>query len=112
MNDRLLTTSEVAAYCQVTNDGVVKSVNAPATSKPWHEFRNIFVTPTRISGGVEFDGALTTGLTYQPGGGVDIRVTPKVGIRLQGDYRVIRTQGINNKQSRILVGVVFWSGQL
>jgi len=36
------------------NDGVVKSVAAPATSKPWFEFRNIFVTPTRISGGVEF----------------------------------------------------------
>lgn len=39
---------------QKTNDGVVKSVNAPATAKPWHEFKNIFVTPTRISGGVEF----------------------------------------------------------
>src|SRR5262245_38753051 len=36
------------------DDGVVKSVNAPATSKPWHEFRNIFVTPTRISGGLDF----------------------------------------------------------
>jgi membrane-bound lytic murein transglycosylase B len=36
------------------NDGVVKSVNAPATSKPWHEFRGIFVTPTRTTAGVEF----------------------------------------------------------
>lgn len=36
------------------NDGVVKSVNAPATAKPWHEFRPIFVTPTRINGGLEF----------------------------------------------------------
>jgi membrane-bound lytic murein transglycosylase B len=36
------------------HDGVVKSINAPATAKPWHEFRPIFVTPTRISGGVEF----------------------------------------------------------
>jgi hypothetical protein len=67
---------------------------------------------SHFSGGVEFDGSLTTGLTYQPGGGVDIRVTPKVGIRLQGDYRVIRTQGVDNKQSRFLAGVVFWSGQL
>lgn len=39
---------------QKTNDGVVKSVNAPATSKPWYEFKPIFVTPTRISGGLEF----------------------------------------------------------
>ncbi|HVY08488.1 MAG TPA: lytic murein transglycosylase B [Burkholderiales bacterium] len=36
------------------NDGVVKAINAPATSKPWNEFRNIFVTPTRTSGGVIF----------------------------------------------------------
>ena len=63
-----------------------------------------------ISGGVEFDGAMTTGLTYQPGGGVDMRMTPKVGLRFQGDYRMIRTQGIDNKQSRFLVGVVFWPG--
>jgi len=37
-----------------SNDGVVKAINAPATSKPWYEFKNIFVTPTRTSGGVEF----------------------------------------------------------
>ncbi len=37
-----------------SNDGVVKAINAPATSKPWYEFRNLFVTPTRTSGGVEF----------------------------------------------------------
>ena len=36
------------------NDGVVKAINAPATSKPWYEFKNIFVTPTRTSGGVTF----------------------------------------------------------
>lgn len=67
---------------------------------------------SHLSGGVEFDGSLTTGLTYQPGGGVDIRMTPKVGLRLQGDYRVIRTQGVNNRQSRFLAGVVFKSGAL
>lgn len=75
-------------------------------------FAQILFGGSHISGGVEFDGALTSGLTYQPGGGVDIRVRPKVGLRLQGDYRVIRTQGINGKQSRFLAGVVFWSGEL
>jgi membrane-bound lytic murein transglycosylase B len=39
---------------QKTNDGVVKSISAPATAKPWNEFKTIFVTPTRISGGLEF----------------------------------------------------------
>ncbi|MEK6210240.1 MAG: lytic murein transglycosylase B [Pseudomonadota bacterium] len=50
---------EEAALRQVfgqlkAHDGVVKAIGAPATAKPWHEFRNIFVTPTRISGGLEF----------------------------------------------------------
>jgi hypothetical protein len=75
-------------------------------------FAQVLFGGSHISGGVEFDGALTTGFTYQPGAGVDIRVTPKVGIRFQGDYRVVRTQGNNGKQSRFLAGVVFRSGQL
>lgn len=37
-----------------SHEGVVKAIGAPSTSKPWHEFRNIFVTPTRTSGGVSF----------------------------------------------------------
>ena len=37
-----------------SNEGVIKAISAPATSKPWYEFRNLFVTPTRTSGGVEF----------------------------------------------------------
>ena len=36
------------------HDGVVKAVAAPATAKPWHEFRNIFITPARTGGGVDF----------------------------------------------------------
>jgi len=50
---------EEAALRQVfaqlkAHDGVVKAIGAPATAKPWHEFKNIFVTPTRISGGLVF----------------------------------------------------------
>jgi membrane-bound lytic murein transglycosylase B len=50
---------EEAAMRQVfaqlkAHDGVVKAIGAPATAKPWHEFRNMFVTPKRISGGLEF----------------------------------------------------------
>jgi excisionase family DNA binding protein len=42
MNDRLLTTSEVAGYCQVTNDGVVKWIKAKklrAYSTPGGHYR-------------------------------------------------------------------------
>jgi opacity protein-like surface antigen len=75
-------------------------------------FAQVLFGGSHASGGFQFDGALTTGFTYQPGGGVDLNVTPNVGIRLQGDYRVIRTQGHNGKESRFLVGVVLRSGQL
>jgi membrane-bound lytic murein transglycosylase B len=36
------------------NDAVVRAIQAPATSKPWHEFRDLFVSPNRISGGAAF----------------------------------------------------------
>lgn len=75
-------------------------------------FAQVLVGGSHISSGVQFDGALNTGFTYQPGGGVDVRVTPNVGIRLEGDYRVIRTKGHDNKESRFLVGVVSRFGQL
>ncbi len=36
------------------HEGILKAFDAPATAKPWHEFRPIFVTPTRTEGGVKF----------------------------------------------------------
>jgi len=75
-------------------------------------FGQFLVGGSHMSGGVEWDGALNTGLTYQPGGGVDVRIAPGTAIRLQGDYRIIRTSGRNNKQSRFLAGVVLSRGSL
>jgi membrane-bound lytic murein transglycosylase B len=37
-----------------SDDGVVRAITAPATLRPWYEFRKLFVTPTRTSGGVDF----------------------------------------------------------
>ena len=74
-------------------------------------FAQVLMGGSHASGGFQFDGALTTGFTYQPGAGVDLNVTPRFGIRLEGDYRVIRTQGHDGKESRFLAGVVFRSGQ-
>ena len=75
-------------------------------------FAQVLLGGSHISGGVQFDGALTTGFTYQPGAGVDVRLTPDVGLRLQGDYRVVRTEGHNGKASRVLAGVVWRRGRL
>jgi len=81
---------------------------------------NSFVTPfaqvllggSHISGGLEWDGALNTGFTYQPGAGVDVRVARNAAVRLQGDYRIIRTSGRNNKEPRFAVGIVLSHGTL
>jgi opacity protein-like surface antigen len=75
-------------------------------------FAQVLVGGAHISGGVQFDGALTTGLAYQPGGGVDVNVTPALGLRLQGDYRIVRTNGHNGGVTRIAAGLVWRRGQL
>jgi len=33
---------------------IVKAISAPATAKPWHEFRPLFVDQNRINGGIKF----------------------------------------------------------
>jgi opacity protein-like surface antigen len=75
-------------------------------------FGQVLVGGAHISGGVQFDGALTTGFTYQPGAGVDINVAPNLGLRLQGDYRVTRTEGHDGKAPRFAAGIVWRQGQL
>jgi opacity protein-like surface antigen len=48
---------------------------------------------------------------YQPGAGVDFNVTPKVGIRLEGDYRIVRAEGSNSKEPRFVAAAVFGFGR-
>ncbi|WP_227869276.1 lytic murein transglycosylase B [Nitrosospira lacus] len=33
---------------------IIDAMSRPATSRPWHEFRPIFINPQRIAGGVDF----------------------------------------------------------
>lgn len=33
---------------------IIKAISQPATSRPWHEYRPLFVNPRRIAGGVDF----------------------------------------------------------
>jgi len=75
-------------------------------------FAQVLFGGSHLSGGVELDGALNTGFTYQPGAGVDLHLTPATGIRVEGDYRIIRTTGHNNKEARFLAGVVLSFGAL
>jgi Outer membrane protein beta-barrel domain len=73
-------------------------------------FAQVLFGGSHMSGGTEFDGALNTGFTYQPGAGIDVHVAPRIAIRVEGDYRVIRTTGHNNKESRVLAGAVYAFG--
>ena len=75
-------------------------------------FAQMLVGGSHVGGGIQWDGALNTGLTFQPGGGVDITMTRAVGVRLQADYRVIRTQGRHNKQTRVVGGLAWRFGEL
>ena len=75
-------------------------------------FGQVLLGGSHIKGGIEWDGALNTGFTYQPGAGVDVRVARNAALRLQGDYRIIRTSGRNNKETRFLAGIVLSRGTL
>jgi len=35
-------------------DSILEAISRPAEGKPWHEYRPIFVTPTRTQGGIAF----------------------------------------------------------
>jgi opacity protein-like surface antigen len=48
---------------------------------------------------------------YQPGAGVDWKLKPRVGVRLEGDYRIIRAEGSNSKESRLVAAAVFGFGK-
>lgn len=47
-----------------------------------------------------------TDFSYQPGGGVDLNSTARFGVRVEGDYRIVRASGHNNKEPRIIAAAV------
>ncbi len=52
-----------------------------------------------------------TDFAYQPGGGIVVTLRRNVGIRLEGDYRIIRAEGSNSKESRFVAAAVFGFGK-
>jgi len=51
LNQKLLT--ELMSQARIRKD-IIKAISRPAEKKPWFDYRPIFVTHTRISGGVEY----------------------------------------------------------
>jgi len=70
-------------------------------------FGQFLLGAVRSSAGVYSAAASTTDLSWQPGGGVDLSVAPRWGVRLEGDYRGLRDNGIVFNQSRFAAGLVF-----
>jgi opacity protein-like surface antigen len=48
----------------------------------------------------------TSHFSYQPGGGVDLNLSDRFGVRVEGDYRIIRTSGHNSKEPRFVAAAV------
>jgi hypothetical protein len=76
------------------------------------------VTPfAQLLGGTTLLGASTEAgsdsrfvYSVQPGGGVDVALTPNARIRLQGDYRYNRRDGVGFNQFRFATGIVYAFG--
>jgi len=75
---------------------IIDAITRPAESKPWHEYRQIFITPTRISSGAEFwraNAELLEGISERFGVPVEV-VVAIIGVETSyglntGRYRVI-----------------------
>jgi len=75
---------------------IIDAITRPAESKPWHEYRKIFITPTRISSGVEFwraNADLLEQISQRFGVPIEVMVAI-VGVETSyglntGSYRVI-----------------------
>ena len=47
-----------------------------------------------------------TDFSYQPGGGIDLSPAGRFGVRLEGDYRIVRAGGHNSKEPRVVGAAV------
>lgn len=74
-------------------------------------FAQVLFGAARASSSVLGVGDSVTDFAYQPGGGVDVRLGPMVGVRLEGDYRIIRSEGRNGKEPRVIAAAVVGFGR-
>jgi hypothetical protein len=56
-------------------------------------------------------GLSERGLALQPGGGIDLRVTHRIAIRAEGDFRAAHEEGVTFREGRVTVGLVIGAGR-
>ena len=74
-------------------------------------FAQVLFGAARASSGVLGVGDSVTDFAYQPGGGVDVHLAPAVAVRLEGDYRIIRSNGRNSKEPQVIAAAVVGFGR-
>lgn len=80
-------------------------------------FFQVLLGRARVSGSVFGENLSSTQFAVQPGAGLDVAVRPRLGIRVEGDYRVISENlrtlagGERSKELRVFLGVVFSPGR-
>ena len=74
-------------------------------------FGQVLVGDARVRGSVFGETGSTTVLALQPGGGVDVRLTDLLGVRIAGDYRRLLAEGADEKEFRFVVGAVLRAGR-
>lgn len=80
-------------------------------------FFQVLLGRARASGSVYGESLSSTQFAVQPGGGIDVAITPRLGVRVEGDYRVISENlktlagGERSKEVRLFLGVVFTPGR-
>lgn len=72
-------------------------------------FAQFLVGGARGKAGVLGESASETSFALQPGGGVDIQLTDRVALRVQGDYRIV-SRDETSTEFRFAVGAVIGFG--
>jgi hypothetical protein len=85
-------------------------MGGPRFRRPVHArinpFAQILFGSARASTSVLSTRETVTDFSYQPGGGIDLNSKGRFGVRLEGDYRIVRAEGHNSKEPRIVGAAV------
>ncbi len=69
-------------------------------------FVQLLLGSARASNSVLGIRETVTDFSYQPGGGIDLSLAGRLGVRFEGDYRIIRAAGHNSKEPRAVAAAV------
>ena len=69
-------------------------------------FAQVLFGSARASSSVLGVRETVTDFSYQPGGGIDVSMARRLGVRFEGDYRMIRAAGHNSKEARVVAAAV------